>query len=152
MEARAFSKFRRRKDSIQYLTEKIILNALWGRRAFLRPYWNDSSGYSGIECTRESPNRLRASFDCTKASTEIENLVCNDKNLSRLDHILFRTYRDAMRFQKTEAPLRRSQRQWLQKERDSCQDQSCLGRAYEKRIQQLRGFIPKVDSNQMGNY
>ncbi len=114
--------------------------------------WDDSRGYSAVECTAEDPGRFRASFDCAKASTKVENLVCNDQNLSRLDQILFASYRYAMRFQKTEAPLRRSQRLWLEKQRDSCANQSCLQRAYEKRIKELRALTPKTDSNQMGNY
>jgi uncharacterized protein YecT (DUF1311 family) len=114
--------------------------------------WDDSVGYTGISCTAENVNRFHASFDCTKAATKVEVLVCNSQDLSRLDHILFRTYQEAMGFTRNPLPIRRSQRQWLKKERDSCVDRSCLQTLYEKRINELRGLIPKVESNQMGNY
>ena len=109
--------------------------------------WGWDTRYETPKCHQENTERFRASFDCTKSTTAIEKLICKSEALSRLDHDLFATYQEAMRFQKSTAPLRKAQRQWLQQERGSCGDEPCLRKAYEKRIVQVRSLIPKVGPN-----
>jgi len=74
-----------------------------------------------------------ASFDCNKASTSIEKLICADSRLGELDSRLAAVYKKAV----SENPgLRDSQRQWIT-QRNSCGDTTCLADAYKKRIDEL---------------
>jgi uncharacterized protein YecT (DUF1311 family) len=77
-----------------------------------------------------------ASFDCDKARTEIEKMICADADLSKLDDVMARAYISAK--VKAGDELRAQQRQWL-KDRDlNCvMDTVCLGDSYRERIQQL---------------
>lgn len=82
-----------------------------------------------------------ASFDCSKASTKIEKLICNDKELSRQDESLAKAYRSALSSAQAKA-ARTSQKQWLAKERSSCDNDSsppgiialCLRGKYDQQI------------------
>jgi len=55
-----------------------------------------------------------ASFDCAKASSQVEKTICSDPELSKLDEELGATYEAALRnAPQTVAQLRREQRRWL---------------------------------------
>lgn len=77
-----------------------------------------------------------ASFDCTKAKTKVENLVCNNKKLSELDVMLNATYRRARVVSMNESALKRSQQAWL-KTRFLCASSECLEKLYLQRIEWL---------------
>jgi uncharacterized protein len=83
-----------------------------------------------------------ASFDCAKAAAWIEQAVCEDETLGRLDESLAAAYREARaRSQADGTALERltdQQRAWLQ-ERDGCKLTPCLRRLYEQRIAELTG-------------
>lgn len=80
-----------------------------------------------------------ASFDCTRAGTRVEKMICADAELSRLDSELGALYGDLRRNAgSNEAALKRDQRTWL-KERNACTDSACLAQAYRERIGQLGG-------------
>ncbi len=82
---------------------------------------------------------LGASFDCTRAGTQIERMICADAELSRLDSELGALYTHARGTAGSDgAALKRDQRAWL-KERNACTDSACLARAYRGRIVQLGG-------------
>lgn len=44
-----------------------------------------------------SPAAFAASFDCQKASTEIEHKICDNERLSKLDEQLSSTYSNALK-------------------------------------------------------
>lgn len=80
------------------------------------------------------------SFDCTKASTAVETLICADPNLSLMDTELGRVYGNLMQSisngaQKT---LRDGQRAWLN-QRNTCETRGseCVEGLYEQRLRQL---------------
>lgn len=79
-----------------------------------------------------------ASFDCRKATTKIEHLICADAELGSLDETLGDLYRRALgdAGAATEA-LRTQQRDWLA-ERNGCDTSACLADAYRERIAALR--------------
>lgn len=79
-----------------------------------------------------------ASFDCTKASTRVETLICADAQLSRLDSELAERYGAARRSTDDPAPLTSAQRAWL-RQRDRCEDSDCIADLYRKRIAELGG-------------
>ena len=79
-------------------------------------------------------NSIAASFDCSKATTKAEKMVCANPELSRLDESLSRAYRAVQkRFGKAAV---RDQRWWLLL-RDGCSDESCLKLSYKLRIEEL---------------
>lgn len=82
-----------------------------------------------------------ASFDCEKASTAVERLICSSSHLSELDAELSQRYEKALPFSSisptNEPVVRKQQREWLRNVRNKCKDQSCLISAYRARIEQF---------------
>lgn len=79
-----------------------------------------------------------ASFDCTKAATRDEKLICSNQTLSVLDDELGRVYSRSMRDVPDPAELRHSQVDWLEK-RKACTDAACIVAAYKRRLAELAG-------------
>src|SRR5690606_16207916 len=77
-----------------------------------------------------------ASFDCSKASNKVENLICNDAELSQLDEYMAKLYRETRRVQSDGPTHLNAQRVWL-KQRNQCEHQECLRSSYQQRIDQL---------------
>lgn len=77
-----------------------------------------------------------ASFDCKKAVSTTEKLICSDAETSALDGKLQGAYETALAatdaYGKKE--LAKEQRNWLKYARDICQDSVCLRQAYTSRI------------------
>lgn len=96
-----------------------------------------------------------ASFDCQRAKGEVENLVCSDPNLSRLDDVLARLYRSALKASwQAKAELVSSQRKWIA-QRDLCANRKensrreCVEIAYRNRIKNL---YPVLFHGDTGHY
>jgi uncharacterized protein len=82
-----------------------------------------------------------ASFDCAKAATKVEQLVCTHDVLSKLDDDLAATYRQAAALTAAGATEpRASQRAWL-KRRNACSDADCIAASYQARIAELEDAI-----------
>lgn len=77
-----------------------------------------------------------ASFDCAKAGTKVEKLICSDAELSKLDEELNAAYKTALQDGKLADTIRQAQKQWM-KERNSCADANCVKQAYEARLASL---------------
>ena len=60
-----------------------------------------------------------ASFDCAKARTAAEKMICADAELSKLDERMATAYTETMARTKDKEKLKREQKQWL-KHRDEC--------------------------------
>ncbi len=85
-----------------------------------------------------------AGFDCTKAANTVENLICNNENLSQLDDkntALFREYKSSS---KDEGQALQDQRDWLKHTRNACLDAACLESTYQNRNAYLAS---RVESN-----
>jgi uncharacterized protein len=78
-----------------------------------------------------------ASFDCAKASTQVEKLICGDEKISALDDQLATTYKTASETATDKTTLKTQQKDWLKKKRNSCKDAECLTKAYQTRIDEL---------------
>lgn len=77
-----------------------------------------------------------ASFDCAKASTKVEYLICADHKLSELDEDLSDRYTAAVRDSSNSKAIKRHQLSWL-KTRNDCGNAACVKVAYEKRLAEL---------------
>jgi ankyrin repeat protein len=82
-------------------------------------------------------NVFAASFDCEKATSEVEKLICGDEELSKLDDSLNRAYLLALKRKDIKAETIENQKQWLKNERDTCRNAGCIKAAYETRIKEL---------------
>ena len=93
-----------------------------------------------------------ASFDCAKAGTKVEKLICGDAELSKLDDDLNAAYKSALHGQSKAETVKQAQKLWM-KERNSCEDTDCVEMAYRSRINELKPtqtkdrFIPLLSKN-----
>ena len=80
-----------------------------------------------------------ASFDCKKASTEVEQAICADPELSRLDEQLSKAYKQALQ-KGPKAQVQAAQKAWLKERNTRCGAYAaCLQYQYYRRIAQLEG-------------
>lgn len=84
-----------------------------------------------------SPAVIQASFDCAKAASSIEHLICSTPETADADKRLAIAYSAAREKASDQAGLKSGQREWLTKERNVCADTACLLRVTESRIQKL---------------
>jgi uncharacterized protein len=90
------------------------------------------------------------SFDCSKATTNIERMVCSDIELSELDSRLADAYQRNLTGSDSAEQLRMEQRLWLRDVRNRCPSIDCLRRAYQHRLEALANecdFFQKYRSN-----
>ena len=78
-------------------------------------------------------------FDCTKATTEIEKMICSDKELSALDDTLNETYKAAQKFFPDGNVMRSLQQFWLKSTRNTATDMEKLKKVYRERVELLKG-------------
>ena len=76
-------------------------------------------------------------IDCSKAVTSTEKQICADPLLLQLDSVLGWDYRDHIR-QNDKALARQEQKTWLEN-RDQCDSDVCLAKAYISRIKEISG-------------
>ena len=74
-----------------------------------------------------------ASFDCKKAASRIEHMICDDPATNALDSQIEGAYLGALDRSNHPADVTERQRAWL-KQRDACTDARCLTAAYERQI------------------
>lgn len=82
-----------------------------------------------------------ASFDCGKAQTDVEKLVCANSSVSELDSKVYQEYSRAL---KRATPEKASQiiieqKDWLKNVRNICASAVCLSAAYTSRMQAISG-------------
>jgi uncharacterized protein len=89
-------------------------------------------------CVVLMPSARAATFDCDKASTFAEKVVCSDSRITAMDDELGRLYKAALASAPQKEALRTDQKAWLAS-RDRCQDSNCIMKAYSDRIAALKG-------------
>lgn len=82
-----------------------------------------------------------ASFDCGKASTQVEKSICAEPGLSRLDEELNQAFHKALQKESMTAAAIAQQHIWLKEVRDRCGNAPCLADAYAHRIEALKQGI-----------
>jgi uncharacterized protein len=80
-----------------------------------------------------------AGFDCAKATTPVEKMICTDAQLSKLDDSLKVAYKKALSNASIPAEVKAEQQYWLQEVRDACHDVACLKQVYTLRLPLLDG-------------
>ena len=78
-------------------------------------------------------------FSCEKAASDIERMICTDKNIADMDADLSRKIKGA-------APdMLAEQKQWLKEVRDTCTDINCLRDSYATRLDAVAEAANAVD-------
>jgi uncharacterized protein len=98
---------------------------------------------STIVLLAAAPLASAQSFDCKKAQTPVEKMICASPQLAELDEHLGRYYpaaRDVV--QGAASCLQSDQSQWLKSVRNVCQNDACLKTAYLSRLAELDGLQP----------
>ncbi len=80
---------------------------------------------------------LAASFDCAKAGSKAENLVCSDARLSASDSDLSAAYQAAIKNSDNPAGIKQDQISWIKNQRDACATVACMQQVYDSRISVL---------------
>jgi len=83
-----------------------------------------------------------ASFDCAKASSKVEHLICGDHELSILDEHLSIAYRNAKKYEDPKR-LKSEQREWVRR-RNFCATVECLQKSYVVRLKTLEDYAKGV--------
>lgn len=93
-----------------------------------------------------------ASFDCTKATSNNEKLICNSPTLSSLDEQLSAKYKIALN--DGDDALRADQQKWIKSTNKTCLSEACLSDAYKQRINVLDSWRVEVpsDNTMIGNF
>lgn len=83
------------------------------------------------------------SFDCSKARSDAEKLICSDKGLAILDNELASLYKEARNASANkDAFYAENQVEWKNRE-ENCHDKECVLKWYARRKQQLEDVIQK---------
>lgn len=75
-----------------------------------------------------------ASFNCAKAKTKVEKIICTDSYLAALDAMMHFVWREVLANMPGES--KNEQRAWLA-ERNTCTEDDCIQQSYRKRLEQL---------------
>lgn len=83
-----------------------------------------------------------ASFNCKKAKSKVDKLICATPELSKADDELGKLYKAAMEAYSDAhgdgKDLRAAQAAWLKRYRNTCGDAACMLAAYQRRNAELR--------------
>lgn len=85
--------------------------------------------------------RLQPSFDCGKARSAAEKMICSDAELARLDRELGRVYARAKNVTVDAAAFKRQNNEEWRRRESTCRDRDCLLRWYAQRHDQLMDDI-----------
>lgn len=77
-----------------------------------------------------------ASFDCGKAKSKVEHIICDDAEISKLDENVAASYKALLNKSAEAREIRLSQKHWIWM-RDACPDVGCVKREYEFRLKIL---------------
>jgi len=80
---------------------------------------------------------ISPSFDCAKASTGSERLICSNANLATADVEMSKIYRQVINNTTDKKTLMREQNKWRKTNRDACKDVACVLNSYVVRTKQL---------------
>ena len=92
-------------------------------------------------------NLYGASFSCQKASSFIEHTICNDSVLSKLDDDLAISYKNALKNSSDKEQLKKEQFDWINNDRNMCQNVNCLRQSYASRIVYFDNLTNKNSDN-----
>ncbi|WP_175852469.1 lysozyme inhibitor LprI family protein [Burkholderia cepacia] len=97
---------------------------------------NEATGVENAGNFASATSVIQASFDCAKAASKIEKLICSTPETADADRRLSAAYSAARAKTTDPARLKDDQRHWLT-ERNACADAACLLNVTQVRIERL---------------
>jgi uncharacterized protein YecT (DUF1311 family) len=91
-----------------------------------------------------------ASFDCNRAQTPVENLICASPEISKLDEDLAEAYGIAMLANPKAEEIKDAQKKWLL-QRNACQSVDCLAVINQKRTKDI-SEIERMQKEGVGDW
>lgn len=92
---------------------------------------------TNVEAVAAVVEPVKPSFDCNKASSTAEKLICSSSQLSKLDVELNGIFKQALANAADPKQVINSQKAWIKNLRGLCSDVECMSRAYQQRLEQL---------------
>ncbi|MEY4211606.1 MAG: hypothetical protein RLZ92_1987 [Pseudomonadota bacterium] len=92
---------------------------------------------TNVEAVAAVVELVKPSFDCNKASSTAEKLICSSSQLSKLDVELNGIFKQALANAADPKQVINSQKAWIKNLRGLCSDVECMSRAYQQRLEQL---------------
>lgn len=80
---------------------------------------------------------IKPSFDCAKASTDAERLICSSQGLATLDAEMMEAYKRLADGYPDMNALKKEQSDWRRNKRDTCATSECMANAYRSRTEDL---------------
>jgi uncharacterized protein len=80
---------------------------------------------------------IKPSFDCNKASSTAEKLICSSSQLSILDVQLNGLFKQTVANASDQKQVIASQKAWIKEVRGLCSDVECMVNAYQQRLDKL---------------
>ena len=77
------------------------------------------------------------SFDCSKASTGAERMICSNSDLAQADVQLAQAYKAGLSKSADKAAFKKEQGAWIRNQRDACSDAAAMLQVYQDRISQI---------------
>ena len=90
---------------------------------------------------RVADSLIAASFDCQKAVSKTERMICSNPQTAKLDVVLSNAYRKTLAASNNANDVKNEQMNWLSSVRNGCETNECLDRAYATRIKALEQNI-----------
>lgn len=87
-----------------------------------------------------------AGFECSKATTKVEFMICNNDHISAIDYELGYYYKMLLNISDDPEIERKKQYHWLGI-RNKCNNVKCLNEIYEKRLEGLELFFKNLVIN-----
>lgn len=83
---------------------------------------------------------IAASFNCSKASTAVEGMICGNEELAALDVRVAAAYKALRSSAEDKEGVKKDQQAWL-KERNACRSTECLAASYSDRAQDMENTL-----------
>lgn len=105
--------------------------------AFPQPASQEASQQTPQEVGQQSVGPIVAGFDCSKASSPAEKLICSDREVASLDLRLTRAYKELLQIYPDKSKLKSEQVTWIREKRNMCSSVDCMKAIYQERVDDL---------------
>jgi len=92
---------------------------------------------ASVESVAAVVGSVKPSFDCNKAASTAEKLICSSSQLSMLDVQLNGVFKQAVANAADPKSVVALQKAWIKNVRGLCSDVECMTKAYQQRLEQL---------------
>lgn len=101
-----------------------------------------------------STSSYAASFDCAKAKSNNEKIICSNESISKMDDDLSQNYKELISLYKDTKAIKTWQKDWLISLKNQCKDAKCLEDSYKNRIKEIKSALKadEITKSWTGSY